>query len=737
MTGNHQYPDKVDLSSCEKEPIHIIGTTQAHGVVVVCDKNTGIITQIGKNCTELFGIPAEDLLGEDLETILEKDHRQRILKTIQAEVVFEAEETKINHKKFIVVPHTTGENLILDIELIDIKSANFDFQRELTSLLNTLTASENAEELCKNAARITKSIFGYDRVMIYRFDEEWNGKVIAEELNADMESWLGLQYPASDIPKQARELFLKNKLRIISDVDYTPVNITPQISPQTNKPLDLTNSKLRGVSPIHIEYLRNMEVGASLTAALIDNGKLWGLLACHHYTPKFINFYQRQTCEFLIQIFSNELSLKNSNTFLTNIEKLDELRIKLIDQIQYKNSIKKGLSTLPLKLTDFFSCSGATVVLDGKIKLLGNTPNKKEIKQLIKAVLSERTDNLFFTNNLQQVYPEARNFKEIASGILSIRLGQSDKDFLIWLRPEVIQTVDWGGNPGNKATYNDKKKRLSPRKSFQKWTEKLTGISESWKDFEIRGASKLGESISYVILENQKREIDTLNEQLIMAHNELELFSHGLSHDLKAPLRGIDAYAHILKEDHYTDLRKEGQMAVDTILSSAEEMQNLIDDILSFAGVSNQDISKNTNATNRMLDDIFVSFNTKSNYPHTDIIIEEHLPKIIGDKRMIIQVWSNLIANALKYSEKSESPKIEIGSEVWERKTVYYIKDNGIGFDSKYKDEIFNLFSRFSESNYQGTGIGLAIAKKIIEKHNGKIWAESKENCGSTFYFYV
>lgn len=737
MTDNNQYPDHVDLSSCEKEPIHIIGTTQAHGVVVVCDKKTSSITQIGENCTELFGISSEDLLGKDLGAILNKDHAKRIFKTIQEESVLEVEETEINTNKFVVVPHTTSENLILDIELIDLKSTSFDFQKELTGLLNSLTASENAEELCKNAARITKSIFGYDRVMIYKFDEEWNGKVIAEELNADMESWLGLQYPASDIPKQARQLFLKNKLRIISDVDYTPVSIIPQISPQTNKPLDLTNSKLRGVSPIHIEYLQNMGVGASLTAALIDKGKLWGLLACHHYTPKFINFYQRQTCEFLIQIFSNELSLKNSNNFLTNIEKLDELRIKLIDQIQYEDSIKKGLSTLPVKLTDFVSCSGAAIVLDNKIKLLGETPGKKEVKKLIKGILSERTDQLFFTNNLQQAYPEAENFKETASGILSIRLGQSDKDFLIWFRPEVIQNVDWGGNPEKKATYNDEKKRLSPRKSFEKWTEKLTGISDTWKDFEISGASKLSESVSYIILENQKREIDTLNKQLITAHSELELFSNGLSHDLKAPLRGIDAYAHILKEDHYTDLQKDGQMAVDTILSSAEEMQNLIDDILSFSGVSNQDISKNTNATNRMLDDIFVSFNTKSNYPHTKIIIEEHLPKIIGDKRMITQVWSNLIANALKYSEKSKNPKIEIGSEVRERKTVYFIKDNGVGFDSKYKDEIFNLFSRFSESDYPGTGIGLAIAKKIIEKHNGKIWAKSKENCGSIFYFYV
>lgn len=737
MTGNHQYPENVDLSSCEKEPIHIIGTTQAHGVIVGCDKNTGRITQVGENCKELFDLSAEDLIGEKLMSILGENYTRQIIKTIDDGGVFEVEEITINKKKFIVIPHVNSDNLILDIELLTAKSSSFDFQKKLSNLLNILTASESAEELCKNLSRITKSTFGYDRVMVYRFDEEWNGKVIAEELNEGMESWLGLQYPASDIPRQARQLFLKNKVRTITDVNYSPVKIISENSTLNKKPLDLTNSKLRGVSPIHIEYLQNMGVGASLTAALISNGKLWGLLACHHYKPRFINYYQRQTCEFLIQIFSNELTLKNSNHFLSNIEKLDELRLKLVSQIHQENNIKRGLSALQLKITDFFNCNGAAIILNNKVKLVGETPEKKEVKKLLKSFLSKKKENVFFTKSLGQLYPEGKNFKETGSGVLSIRLGQSDRNYLIWFRPEVIQNIEWGGDPDNKAFYDEDKKRLTPRKSFEKWTEQLTGVSESWKDYEITGARKISESISYIILENQKKEIDALNNKLTTAHNELELFSHGLSHDLKAPLRGIDAYAYILKEDHYTDLQKEAQIAVDTILSSAEEMQVLIDDILSFAGVSEKEIKKTTNATNTIINDIFISFNIKSNYPNTEIFVEDNLPKIIGDKRMLSQVWSNLITNALKYSEKSLKPRIEIGSEVKNRKTVYYIKDNGIGFPSEYKEEIFNLFSRHSGSEYKGTGIGLAIVKKIIEKHNGEIWAENHVNRGSTFYFYV
>ncbi len=737
MPENVQYPEKVDLSSCEKEPIHIIGATQTYGVLVSCDKSNGRITQVGENCKDILDILAEELLGKDLKVLLDAKSSEEIKATVLEHGVFEVKQAKINNRDFVVIPHISGENLILDIEPVEARKSNYDFQKNLSSLLNTLSASESADELCEDAAKITKSIFGYDRVMIYKFDEEWNGKVITEEKNDNMESWLGLHYPASDIPKQARELFLKNRVRIIADVNYSPVQIVPRLSPIDGNPLDLSNSKLRAVSPIHIEYLQNMQVGASLTAALISNGKLWGLLACHNHEAKYINYYQRQTCEFLIQIFSNELSLKNSNNYVQNVEKLDKLSTKLIGQVNRTDNIKKGLINSPVKVTDLFPCSGAAVVLNGKIKIVGNTPEKHQIKKLIKNFLAKKKDSLYYSRSLMQHYPEAVTFKETGSGVLSIRLGQGERDFLIWFRPEAVQTVNWGGNPENKATYDKEKNRLTPRKSFEKWTEELTGVADTWKDFEVNAARKLGESVSYIILENQKKEIDTLNEQLITAHNELELFSQGLSHDLKAPLRGVDGYAHILKEDHYADLQKEGQLAVDTILSSVEEMQGLIDNILDFAGVSNQDIKKTINSVNNMIQDIFVSFNVKSNYPGISIEVEENMPKIVGDKRMLSQIWSNLITNALKYSEKSDNPRIEIGTKNIDRKTVYYVKDNGVGFDPVHREKIFDLFSRFSGDNYKGTGIGLAIVKKIIEKHDGEIWAESELGKGTTFFFHV
>ena len=733
----NSYPEKVDITNCDKEPIHIIGKSQAHGVIVALDKKTLKITQVGKNSIEFFGIPFQELLGQPINSLVGEDDAYAMKEIADSRVMPEVREIEINRTKFIAIPHVSGESLIIDFEPAIDSRDPYQYQRELSRILNLLSASASPEELCSDMAKITRKIFGYDRVMVYKFDEEWNGEVIAEEKEDELESWLGLHYPASDIPKQSRELFLKHKIRIIGDVNYEPVPIEPELSPIDGQPLDLSRSELRGVSPIHIEYLQNMKVGASLTAALISNGKLWGLLACHHYSAKIIDYYHRQTCDFLTQIFSNELSLKETNRYIDKLDEWGQIRDELVTQIESEGKIKKGLTEKEVLFTELMDCEGGAILLNGKLRLVGKTPSKKEVNRLCYDYLAERDEMVYFTKNLSKFYPPAEEFIDTAAGILSIKLGRDNKSFLLWFRPQVIQKVNWGGNPDKKASFDEQKQRIAPRKSFEKWTQELTGVSDSWLDYQISAADAIRESLSSIILEKQKVKIDRLNRQLVEAHDELELFSQGLSHDLKAPLRGVDGYAHILKEDHYNNLDKSGQKAVDTILSSTKEMGQLIDNILSFAGVSGQSIDKQIFSVNHLLEDILETFNVKSNYPETSVEIDSDMPRMMGDKRMITQVWSNLVTNALKYSEREDHPEVKIGAKAIDNRTTYFVQDNGVGFDPKYKEEIFDLFSRFSGNNFKGTGIGLAIVKKIIEKHNGKIWAESELGKGTTFYFYV
>lgn len=729
-----KYPDKVDLENCAKEPIHIIGKSQSYGVLLVCDPITLNISQSGTNTLEHFGIPHSELLGKPLSHLIGDDHTGYLKELLARKEISIPQEVKIGVKRFLILAHFSELNLVLEFEPLEEIHDPYFFQRQLTRVLNKIQDSVSVNELCKSASTLTKDIFGYDRVMIYKFDKEWNGEVVAEEKEEGMESWLGLHYPATDIPAQSRAMFLKHQVRMIADVKYVPVRIKPELSPLTGTPLDLSRSGLRAVSPIHIEYLMNMEVGASLSSAIIVKGKLWGLIACHHRTPKFISYYKRESCRFLAQMLSTEIALKESNSFIKQRESSEKLRKLLVKQLRDKKELFDALSQGRIKFTDLISCGGGALYFNGNWKLAGNCPSLEQTEELMKKFLQFQETSLYSTRKLSNIFPEAQKYKQTASGVLSLRI--SENKYIIWFRPELVQTVTWGGDPDDKAFYNEEKKRLSPRKSFKKWSKELTGISEEWQDFDLSAARSLGEDVSHVLLAKQWNEIQALNKKLIEANKDLELFSYGLSHDLRAPVRGMEGYLQILREDHGHLLPEKGKKLLGRICDLTGKMNTLIDDILSYSGLSHMgELQFQEVPVKQLLEEIFELFNVKLNYPATEVQIQENLPVIKGDKRMLFQLWSNVINNAFKYSEKKENPKIKIGTEQRNGEEFFFVNDNGIGIESSYFDKIFDNFTRVAGKEYNGTGIGLAIVKKIVEKHKGSIWVESDKGKGTTFYF--
>lgn len=735
MTSDHvSYPDLVDIKNCDKEPIHIIGKSQAHGVILACHKESLKITQAGKNTDEYFNVAVDDLLGKPLNSLLGPEVEAKLKSFVEGSLHFVPEEVTINGRTFILLAHISDENLILDFELLGAYHDPYLFQRQLTKILNNLKSQDTIPSLCKEAAVLTKNFFKYDRVMVYKFDEEWNGEVVAEEKEEHLESWLGLHYPASDIPSQSRSLFLKHGIRIIADVNYQPVPIVPELSPVTGKPLDLSRSELRGVSPIHIEYLQNMKVGSSLTAAVIVNGKLWGLIACHHYKAKFVNYYERESCRFLAQIFANEIALKETQSFLKHNETSGKLRESLVKQLHQEEDVLDALLNREVKFTELVSCKSGALILNDEIHFYGEkVPSKEQVTELLNEIKNRAEDGVFITNNISEVYNADPSLKKLASGVIAIIGNQNN--YILWFRPEMKELVEWGGNPEKKATYDEEKKRLSPRKSFEKWTQERSGFAQPWKDFDISAVKAFRENISHVIVEKQHKEIKELNERLVQANKELELFNYGLSHDLRAPLRGILGYAQILKEDHSDDLDGEAKELLDTLGNLTKKMDVLIDDILSFSNTNTQKLLESEVKTQKQITEILELINAKVNYPKTEIITQDDLPCVYGDPKMLFQLWSNLITNALKYSGKEEHPKVEIGCEKKDGKNVFFVKDNGIGIKKEHQAKIFDTFSKLSLKSYEGSGIGLAIVKLIIDKHKGKIWVESKPGEGSTFFF--
>ncbi len=591
------------------------------------------------------------------------------------------------------------------------------------------------DQLCEAAISLTRKMFGYNRVMIYKFDEEWNGEVIAESKEEDMASWLGLHYPATDIPAQSRQLFLKHRVRIITDVDYVPVPITPEISSETGAPLDISRSGLRAVSPIHIEYLKNMGVGASLSAAIVVKGKLWGLIACHHNSEKYLDFYQRESCRFLAQMFSTELTLQENMTLISQGKLTESIRRQLFVQMNEENDVVHALSEGNVKFTQLISCGGGAIFMNGRWKLNGNTPEIEQLESLLRFI-KKQPKNLFLTRNLSAVFSKAKAFKELASGLLSLKI--AEEKYIFWFKPEQVQEVHWGGDPQNKAFYNEEEQRLSPRKSFEKWTEKLTGISEAWQENDKHFAKVLRENISYVLLAQQQAEIEALNTKLVKANNELELFSYGLSHDLRAPVRGMEGILAILEEDHQHELSEDGRKLLQMSRNLNVKMSDLIDNILEYSRLNNiDDLEAKKIDTLELIEEVLQFVNAKGSYPDTTLKIESNLPEIVGDRRMLFQLWANLLNNALKYSAKKDNPQVEVGSKIRKGKKVFYIKDNGIGIHPEFREKIFEAFKRAVGDQFKGTGIGLAIVKKIVDKHQGEIWVESKQDHGSEFYFYL
>ncbi|HSP82485.1 MAG TPA: ATP-binding protein, partial [Gillisia sp.] len=609
------------------------------------------------------------------------------------------------------------------------------FQEQLSRILNELNSATTVEEVTSRAAALVKSIFGYDRVMVYQFDDEWNGKVVAEEKEQNMESWLGLHYPATDIPKPSRDLFLKQEIRIISDVGYDPSTIIPQLSPLTQKPLDLSLSELRGVSPIHIQYLKNMKVGASLTAAIVLNGKLWGLLACHHSTSKFVNYYQRQSVKFLTQIYTNTLSVITSRNFIAESEQSRILKEKFFKGLESTPNLTMGLLQVNTPFTSLVSCTGGVLFKDGELYLQGLTPLKEEVLQLIQEFLIKEVKGIFHTGNLEKIYAPAAAYKDKASGILAISLGENGEDLMIWFRRESSKEVNWGGNPKKNAEEKDGIQYLHPRKSFEKWTQRVSGISTPWKEQELNLAASLREGIIHIIVKEQKERIKDLNTVLTQVNEDLNTFGYSVSHDLRAPLRGISGYAKILKENYLDRLDERGRKFLGNIINSAEEMNGLIEDLLSYAKISQVDIYITPVNINLLVQNILDSLNLEEDYSNTKIIVEKDLPDCTGDRRLIFQLFSNLINNALKYSAEKQKPEIHIGFLKENNSVVYFVKDNGIGFDPLLEEKIYKVFSRLVGDEYPGTGVGLATAKKVVEKHKGKIWVKTTPGKGSCFYF--
>jgi len=513
---------EVDLTDCDREPIHISGQIQPHGVLLVVREPQLEILQVSENTQDLLGFDAKSAIGQNLSLFFAEVQLEKLKACLLNENLKTVNPIKLSVEKsgkfleFDCILHRWEGVLILELELA--KSTEnisvFSFYHSVRSTVTQIQNAKNLNDLCQMTVAEIRKVTGFDRVMIYQFNEEGNGAVVAEDKAENLSPFLGLNYPSSDIPKQARKLYLLNWLRLVPDINYKPVPIVSPNNPVNNEPLDLSFSVLRSVSPIHIEYLQNMGVVASMSISLIKNEKLWGLIACHHYTPKYLNCEVRAACEFIGQVMSLELQSKEGNEDYDYKLHLKSIQTQIFEDISTSDNLSEVLVKCQHNLLEAVNASGAAIIFGGKCYRVGETPQGEALNSLTHWVQNNLKKEIFYTDSFIQFYPEAEEFKDTASGCLAIEISSIHKSYFLWFRPEVIKTVNWAGNPKKTVEIDeDGSERLSPRKSFELWKENVKCKSLPWKQCEIDAALELKKAMINIVL-RQAEKLASLNTAL-------------------------------------------------------------------------------------------------------------------------------------------------------------------------------------------------------------------------------
>ena len=742
--------DPVNLTNCDREPIHIPAHIQSHGLLLVLSEPDLRIMQVSENAYEILGMAATDLLDRPLADFISSDRRD-LIEVIRACLDHSFEHVNplnlaIANADGVVRPFNgvvhrapTGE-IVLELEPVEFasKSDFFQFYRHIKVTLAKMQTTQNLTALCDLVVQEMRELTGFDRVMIYRFNEGGDGTVIAESKQDDLEPFLGMHYPDSDIPKQAKYLYTLNWLRLISDVSYQPIGLVSNSETR----LDMSYCGLRAVSPLHIEYLKNMGVVASMSVSLIQQQKLWGLIACHHHTPKLVPYEIRTVCEFLGQLMSTELATKENNEDLDyklNLKIIQGQFVERLTKVTSSNFVEEIVSDHEA-LLNLTGALGAAVCDGDDIILIGQTPNQGAIKTLIRWLSNLFKQDIFVTDSLSSLYPIAEEYKNVASGLLAMEISKIQSQYILWFRPEILQTVTWAGNPDKpNQIESDGSLTIFPRKSFEAWQQIVSGKSNHWLHCEVEAVIELRRAIIDIVL-RQSGELANINLELERINNELDAFAYIASHDLKEPLRGIHNYATFLLDDYGEILQGEGAEKLHTLVRLTTRMELLIESLLKFSRLGRQELQMNSIDLNHLLQNVTELFSMNPQWVNCKIHIPRSLPTVFGDRVLIEEVFTNLISNAFKYNNQAEKwAEISWIESYGQPHNIFtfYVRDNGIGIREKHLESVFRIFKRLHASSKYGggTGAGLTIVKKIVERHGGQIQVESIFGKGTTFSF--
>ncbi len=736
--------EPVTLANCESEPIHIPGAIQPHGAFVSCRGPELLVAQASANLAQFFEISAKDAVGKPILDLFDEATRERVQQISQAQRLRELNPFRIVSKsgeQYDAVAHRSDEAFVLEVEPAAVRSENIGgFDPRLRSSVLRLQNASNIETLTATAAEEVRVLTGFDRVMVYRFDAEWNGEVVAESKRDDLESFFGWHYPASDIPAQARRLYTANWLRFIVDVGYTPSPLVPAREAHTAAPLDMSHSILRSVSPIHIEYLRNMGVQASMSISLVIDGVLAGLIACHHYSgPRLVPLAIRDTAEYLGYALSWQLRVLEMADRAEQARAAQRHEAELVRTMAVATDLLDGLGTPALM--SLTGARGAAVVLEEGTRRIGLTPSSEAIRSIVD-FLTRRGEDVFATEQLAKEIPEAADWEATAGGLIAVAIAPELGEYILWFRPAEAKIVNWGGDPRKTVIVSEdgKAPRLSPRGSFDLWEEMVKGKSSPWRPWQVEAAS----SLRRVLLGGVRKraaQLRDMNQRLLEADRAKDDFLATVSHELRTPLNAISGWTTLLKRGGFDEKRT--SHALEVIDRNAQVQTQLIEDLLDVSRIASGKLELDVDVLDvatllaSAIDSSTLAFEAKRLEIERDFQGEVNMVR--GDANRLRQVIGNLLTNAVKFTKTGG--RIRVSLKQVQSSVEIAISDDGQGIEPQFLPHVFEPFRQQDSSmtrRYQGLGLGLAIVKKLVELHGGQVVAESAgRGEGATFRVWL
>jgi light-regulated signal transduction histidine kinase (bacteriophytochrome) len=503
----------ITLSNCEDEPIRIPGSIQGHGFMLLLNKPEEHVIAASENAGEFLAVPFKLILGATVDTILGRE----VLAALRAGT--RSDETgsltflgsfKMRDELYSVVTHRVGDLRVLEFERLDHLVSPELMNSVITNFVATLSKLNGETELLQAITRQVRDLTGFDRVLLYRFDQAGHGTVLAEESNGALPSYLDLRFPASDIPQQARELYVLNSVRIIPDATYvpSPLRATTQ---STIEGLDLSMSLLRSVSPIHLEYMRNMGTQSSMSISIICEGKLWGLISGHHAKPHSVPYLVRSACDLLTRIVSSQLMAFRTASRLEKMMHFHGVHRRMLTHMAAENDYVAAIASQMSYLAQVTDADGVALIIDGHCEMHGHTPGERAIRRLAAWMDAQPELNFFESRHLKREIEWADEINDMASGLLAIRISDVRQSYLMWFRPEVVSTVNWAGEPptlSDGQSNSNREKSLHPRESFRIWKEMVRGRSAPWTEMEIESAREFRNALVTISLKRAEEAVE-------------------------------------------------------------------------------------------------------------------------------------------------------------------------------------------------------------------------------------